>query len=78
MDKGAGELWGCCAAWIWDTVARFMIREQFHDTSWSSAQGTGSAVVLQLAERVELGEGPPRGLGGPHVEHNFTHGGKGE
>ena len=36
------------------------------------------AVVLQLKERVELQEGPPRVLGGPHVEHKFTHGTGGE
>ena len=47
--------------------------------NWTGVGATGDgALVLQLTERVELREGPPRGLGGPHVEHKFTHGGGGE
>ena len=43
--------------------------------NWTRIGGTGNgAVVLQLTERVEHREGPPRGLGGPPVEHKFTHG----
>ena len=43
--------------------------------NWTGVGATGDgAVVLDLTERVELREGPPRGLGGPQVEHKFTHG----
>ena len=47
--------------------------------NWTGVGATGDvAVVLQLTERVELREDPPRGPGGHHVEHKFTHGGGGE
>ena len=29
MDKGARELWGFCAAWVWDQVQQFMREEIF-------------------------------------------------
>ena len=29
VDKGAGELWGFCAAWVWDQVQQFMCEENF-------------------------------------------------
>ena len=29
MDKGAGEMWGFCAAWLWDQVEEFMRKENF-------------------------------------------------
>ena len=41
------------------------------------ATGDG-AVVLQLTERVELRHGPLGGLGGPHGQQKFTHGGGGQ
>ena len=29
VDKGAGELWGFCGAWVWDQVHDFMLAENF-------------------------------------------------
>ena len=29
VDKGAGEMWGFCLAWLWDKVEEFMINEKF-------------------------------------------------
>ena len=29
VDKGAGELWGFCGAWVWDHVHEFMLAENF-------------------------------------------------
>ena len=29
VDKGAGEMWGFCAAWLWDQVEEFMRKEKF-------------------------------------------------
>ena len=29
VDKGAGETWGFCSAWLWDKVEEFMINEKF-------------------------------------------------
>ena len=29
VDKGAGEMWGFCAAWLWDQVEEFMRKENF-------------------------------------------------
>ena len=47
--------------------------------NWVGVGATGdSAVVLQPAERVELRKCPPRGLGGPQVEHKLTHGSGGK
>ena len=29
VDKGAGEMWGFCSAWLWDQVEEFMRKEKF-------------------------------------------------
>ena len=46
--------------------------------NWTGVGATGDgAVVLPFTEHVEVQEGPPRSLGGPQVQHKFTHGGRG-
>ena len=35
VDKGSGELWGSCSAWVWDIVTEFMSNEQFGQTLWA-------------------------------------------
>ena len=33
VDKGAGLMWGFCAAWVWDTVRKFLIKEGYEQTA---------------------------------------------
>ena len=40
VDKGSGELWGFCSAWVWEKVTEFMINAKFHDTRWTQDQWT--------------------------------------
>ena len=48
VDKGAGELWGFCSAWVRDKVTEFMITEKFPDTQWSQEQwDTNVATTIQ-------------------------------
>ena len=35
VDKGSGELWGFCPAWVWEKVTKFMINEKFDHTGWT-------------------------------------------
>ena len=30
-DKGSGEMSGFCSAWLWDSVADFMVTEKFQE-----------------------------------------------
>ena len=68
--------------WPWATPGNGVIQlhrgDQLLPAGLESPLGTNltgvgatrdGAVILQLTERAELREGPPRGLGGPHVEH---------
>ena len=33
VDKGAGHIWGFCAAWMWDTVREFLLKEGYTETT---------------------------------------------
>ena len=44
IDKGSGELWGSCSAWVWEKVTKFMINEKFEhkgctQNEWAHAIG---------------------------------------
>ena len=52
VDKGSGELWGFCLAWVGEKVAEFMISEKFHDTGWTQDQWTRA--IWDAASDMEL------------------------
>ena len=59
VDKGSGELWGFCSAWVWEKVTEFMINEKFEDTGWTQDQWTraiGDAVSDMQLERNKHGK----------------------
>ena len=40
VDKGLGELWGFCRAWVWDTGRHFLETEGYSETAHTDAQVT--------------------------------------
>ena len=35
VDKGAGQIWGSCGAWVWNTITEFLLIEGYTGTSLS-------------------------------------------
>ena len=59
VDKGSGEPWGFCSAWVREKVTEFMINEKFHDTGWTQDQWTlviGDALSDMELERNKRGK----------------------
>ena len=48
MDKGAGEMWGFCSAWLWDRVQEFMRNETFVPAGSTQAQRKISKAVRDM------------------------------
>ena len=59
VDKGSGELWGFCSAWVWEKVTEFMINENFDHTGWTQdewAHAIGDAISDMELERNKQGK----------------------
>ena len=59
VDKGSGELWGFCFAWISEKVNEFMINEKFDHTGWTQnewAHAIGDAISGMELERNKRGK----------------------
>ena len=53
VDKGAGEVWGFCATWVWDIVHEFLQKEGY------TAIGLCAADVTTLMQDVVTSKGWP-------------------
>ena len=47
VDKGVGEIWGFCTAWVWDTVRQFLQTEGYDENS-PTPNGVTS-LLMQIA-----------------------------
>ena len=59
VDKGSGELWNFCSAWVWEKVTEFMVSEKFQQTGWTQdewARAIRDAISGMELERNKQGK----------------------